>query len=146
MSIRARRRGREEAFKLLFEVDQGPTAWSEVLRLADEQHDLPPQAWAFARELADGTWSKRTELDPLLAALAHGWTLQRMAAADRAILRLAAYELLHRPDTPVGVAINEAVELAKKYGTDDSPRFINGILGTFAREHRQAPLGTGDEV
>ena len=146
MSVRARRRGREEAFKLLFEVDQGPTAWSEVLRLAEETTELPTQAWTFARELADGTWTGRAELDPLLGALAHGWTLARMAAADRAILRLAAYELLHREDTPVGVAINEAVELAKKYGTDDSPRFINGILGTFVREHRQARLGAGDDV
>ena len=146
MSVRARRRGREEAFKLLFEVDQGPTAWSEVLRLADEQNDLPTQAWTFARELADGAWTGRAEIDPMLGELAHGWTLQRMAAADRAILRLAAYELLHRLDTPVGVAINEAVELAKKYGTDDSPRFITGSLGTFVREHRQERLGAGDEV
>lgn len=145
MSARARQRGREAAFKLLFEADQGPTEWPEILSEAEAAKELPPQAWRYARELADGAWGGRESIDPLLETLARGWSVPRMAAADRAILRLAAWELLHIEETPVGVAINEAVELAKKYGTDDSGRFINGILGTLVRTHCPARLGAADE-
>jgi N utilization substance protein B len=134
ISTKARRRGREEAFKLLFQADQGVGEWDEVLSVEEQATELPAATWAFARDLAAGAWRRRPELDPLIDRLAHGWSLDRMAAADRSILRLAVHELLDRDDIPVGVSINEAVELAKIYGTDDSPRFINGILGALVRE------------
>ena len=145
MSIRARRRGREEAFKLLFQADLGVVAFEEILDLERQFSEAPTASWEFALELAGGCWAGRKTIDPLLDQLAHGWTVARMAAADRAILRLAAYELLQRADTPVRVTINEAVELAKKYGTDDSPRFINGVLGTLAREHLGERVELPDE-
>ncbi|NUQ00081.1 MAG: transcription antitermination factor NusB [Armatimonadetes bacterium] len=134
MSVRARRRGREEAFKLLFQADQGVTPWDEMLELNRANSTASPEAWEFALELTQGAWERREEIDPILDRLARGWTVERMAAADRALLRLAAFELMGRPDVPTGVSINEAVELAKRYGTDDSPRFINGVLGALARE------------
>lgn len=146
MSTRHRRRGREEAFRLLFQAEQAPRPWDEVLAAEAELTELPKPAWEFARELAESAWAEHAELDPLLDQLAKGWSLERLAAADRAILRLGSYELIHRADTPVAVIINEAVELAKRYGTDDSPRFINGILGTLAREHRDEPLELRDDT
>ena len=139
MSVRARRQGREEAFRLLFQSDQG------VLDLEVEAHEtrVGEEAWAFARELVEGALASREELDPVLDRLAVGWSIQRMGAADRAILRLAAYEVTARPDTPPSVCINEAVELAKRYGTDNSARFVNGILGSFVRERG---IVTGGEL
>lgn len=143
MSVRARRQGREEAFRLLFQFDQG------VLDLDVEEREtkLGEDAWTFARELVEGTLQLREEIDPVLDRLAHGWRLTRMGAADRAILRLAAYEVTERPDTPPSVCINEAVELAKRYGTDNSSRFVNGILGALVRERGITADGgeTGDD-
>ncbi|HEX8834111.1 MAG TPA: transcription antitermination factor NusB, partial [Abditibacteriaceae bacterium] len=83
---------------------------------------------------ARGAWEAKAQLDVYITKYASGWTLERMANADRNLLRLALYEILHREDIPQSVSINEAVELAKRYSTADSAKFINGILGSFARE------------
>jgi transcription antitermination protein NusB len=91
-------------------------------------HDVPE----FARELVEGVAAHRAELDELLGRHATGWTVHRMAVVDRTILRVACYELLHRPDVPTAAAINEAVEAAKELSTEDSGRFVNGILGRIA--------------
>jgi N utilization substance protein B len=139
MSVKERRQGREEAFKLLFQADQGVQPWDEVVAAEQAETTLGQPAWQFACELGGGAWRQRQELDPVLDRLATGWTVERMASADRALLRLGAFEILHRDDIPVGVTINEAVELAKRYGTDESPKFINGILGTLAREGGSDP-------
>jgi len=137
LAIKERRLGREEAFRLLFQADQGIVDFDEILELEAEETDLAPATWQFAYGLAAGAWSRRVDIDPLLDELASGWSLERMASADRAILRLGSYEVLYCLETPVGVSINEAVELAKRYGTDDSSRFINGILGTLARRRAE---------
>ncbi|MCC7495026.1 MAG: transcription antitermination factor NusB [Fimbriimonadaceae bacterium] len=144
MSIRTRRRGREEAFRLLFQADQGVLPWDEMLPIEHSLSEVATAVWEFAVSLAEGAWRDRERIDALLEQLAHGWTVPRMAAADRAILRLAAYELQAVAETPTSVVINEAVELAKTYGTDDSPKFINGVLGTLAREHLPADRVGGD--
>jgi N utilization substance protein B len=84
----------------------------------------------YARELLDGVLHHRVELDAIIQARASAWPVAQMAAVDRNILRIALFEALHRADVvPVSVAINEAVELAKRYGSDSSPRFVNGVLG-----------------
>jgi len=88
----------------------------------------------FARELVAGVSEYLDELDRLIGEHAHEWTVHRMAAVDRTILRLASYELLHRPDVPPSAAISEAVIAAKELSTEDSGRFVNGILGRIARE------------
>jgi N utilization substance protein B len=99
----------------------------------------------FARELVTGVTAEREELDRVIGGHAEDWSVERMAAVDRAILRLAAYELHSRPDVPTAVAIDEAVEAAKELSTADSGRFVNGILGRIAREREgSAATESGD--
>lgn len=93
-------------------------------------------SWLYAREIVDGVADHREEIDELIASYAQGWTLERMPNVDRAVLRIASWELLHNPEVPPAVAIDEAVELAKEYSTDDSGRFVNGVLGKIAQHAR----------
>jgi transcription antitermination protein NusB len=95
---------------------------------------LERDATPFTRELVDGTADHRGEIDELIARHAHGWALDRIAPLERNIMRVAAYELLHRPDVPAEVAIDEAVEAAKELCSADAPGFVNGILGAVERE------------
>jgi len=94
------------------------------------------RADGFSAELVAGIARHKQELDDHVTRLAVDWRVERMAVIDRNILRLAAYEIIHRHDVPVSVAINEAVELAKTFSTPEAARFINGILGQLAREQR----------
>ena len=86
--------------------------------------------------LAKGTESKRQETDELISEFSHTWTIQRIPAVDRNILRLAIYELLERHDVPVAVVINEAVELAKRFSTEESSKYVNGVLSAIAKQVR----------
>ena len=95
---------------------------------------LDRDATAFTRELVDGTERDRAELDELIARYAKGWSLDRIAPLERNIMRVALHELLHRPDVPAEVAIDEAVEAAKELCSADAPGFVNGILGAVERE------------
>jgi transcription antitermination protein NusB len=94
-----------------------------------------PNEKEFTRELVSGVVEHREELDELIRRYADRWVLERMPIVDRNLLRMGIFELLHRPDIPPGVTINEAVELAKLLSTEDSGRFVNGLLGRVAREH-----------
>ena len=125
-----RRSGRELAFKLLFQIDVGGSNPDEVFAAARQSTEVSSETWVFASQLARGAW----EIDPIIEKYASGWTLERMANADRNLLRLCLYEMQNRDDIPSSVSINEAVEMAKKYSTIDSAKFINGILGSFSRE------------
>ena len=98
--------------------------------------EAPPE---YAVELVRGVHRNRVQLDDLIAEHARGWKLERMPVVDRNLLRLGLFEILHQPDVPVPVAINEAVELAKDLSTDDSPRFVNGLLARVAEEHPRLP-------
>ena len=95
---------------------------------------LDPRATAFTRELVQGTEHWREEVDSLIERHAVGWTLDRIAPLERNILRVALFELLHRPDVPAEVAIDEAIETAKELCGADAPGFVNGILGAVQRE------------
>ena len=95
---------------------------------------LDRDATAFTRELVDGTERDRAELDELIARYSKGWSLDRIAPLERNIMRVALHELLHRPDVPAEVAIDEAVEAAKELCSADAPGFVNGILGAVERE------------
>jgi N utilization substance protein B len=99
-------------------------------------HEALEDAKPFTRELVAGVEEHRAELDDEIARLARGWDLERIAALEKSILRVALYELRHREDIPPEVAIDEAVELAKRYCGADAPGFVNGILGTAARAER----------
>lgn len=128
-----RRLAREVALKALFAVDLGKVKAERVLDDLLAEADLPPRDAQFARELTLGTLAHREETDRLIARQAVGWTIERMATIDRNILRMALYEILYRDDIPDSVAVNEAVELAKRYGDAESSKFVNGILGEIVR-------------
>ena len=134
-----RRSGRELAFKLLFQIDVGNSNPDEVFAAARVSSEASSEVWVFASQLARGAWEHKTEIDPIIEKYASGWTLERMANADRNLLRLCLYEMLKREEIPASVSINEAVEMAKKYSTIDSAKFINGILGAFSREKSASP-------
>ena len=125
-----RRDARERAIHLLYEADQRDVGVDAVL---DDQV-LP--ADDYTAEVLRGVEAKRTDLDATIGRLARGWTLERMPAMDRLVLEVALYELSERPEIPTAVILNEAVELANQYSTDDSGRFVNGLLATAATELR----------
>ncbi|MEX0713966.1 MAG: transcription antitermination factor NusB [Pirellulales bacterium] len=132
-----RSRAREVALQVLFQDDLNPggnpAKAEQFLRARLKGEELA----AFAQSLVAGVRRNRTELDELLARTADNWSLERMAATDRNVLRLGAYEILYS-DTPDRVAINEAVELAKRFGTAHSAQFVNGILDRFLAKHRDS--------
>ncbi|MBX6394930.1 MAG: transcription antitermination factor NusB [Alicyclobacillaceae bacterium] len=128
-----RRAAREKALQALFAVDVGGAAAEEALAQAwnmdeEETPDRSKPDPEFARRLLLGTVARRARIDEVLRTYSTGWDLDRMASVDRNLLRLAVYELLYLPDTPVSVVMNEAIELAKKYSTEESGRFVNGVL------------------
>lgn len=134
---------REHIFKLLFVMDFNPADQADTQeslyfeQVPDDEIDNPPifatdEERKYIREKTDRILAKKPEIDAKINAAAHGWSTGRMARADLSILRLAVYEMQYDEEIPIGVAINEAVELAKKYGSSASPAFINGILGKLA--------------
>lgn len=132
----ARTKARKRALDMLFQADvRGESLNAIVAAEAQRAAGEPDRAasWLYAREIVDGVADHRDEIDELIASYAQGWTLERMPNVDRALLRLSAWEVLHNPEVPTAVAIDEAVELAKEYSTDDSARFINGVLGRIAQ-------------
>jgi N utilization substance protein B len=130
-----RHRAREVALQVLYQDDLNPGANPRVGEEFIARRLHVPEVAEFARSLIAGVRSHRPELDDLLERTADNWSLRRMAATDRNVLRLGAYELLHT-QTPGRVAINEAVELAKRFGTSQSAQFVNGILDRFLAGRR----------
>lgn len=127
----SRREARRQAIDVLYQADvteKDPRIVLAEWRSAGREID------PFAEELVHGVVANRAEIDSILLSHVENWSLERMATLDRNILRVAVYELVHRPETPSSVAISEAVEIAKRLSTEDSSRFVNGILGKFARE------------
>lgn len=139
-----RRQARVLAFSLLYQLEFHPDDAEEAIKAFWKDHPVPPEVEAFANELVQGTLKHWEVIDQILAEHAEHWTLPRMALVDRNILRLATYELLWRDDIPEKVAINEAIELAKTYSTEDSGRFVNGILDKI-KALRGRPLPTPAE-
>lgn len=121
----ARSKARKRALDVLFESDLRDV--DPVSTVADRLAVDPPVPH-YAVTLVEGVTEHRVRIDEILRSYVEGWTLERMPAVDRAVLRLATYELLWCPDIPDAVAIDEAVELAKSLSTDESPRFVNGVL------------------
>ena len=126
-----RRRAREAALGVLFQMDLGKLSLQDALDTV-RASDWAPDDWKLVEALARGTRAHLPEIDALITGVAEHWTVERMAAVDRNILRMAIYELVST-HTPVGVVINEAVELAKQYSTEESGRFVNGMLGKIVR-------------
>jgi N utilization substance protein B len=121
---------RERALHLLYEANAKSLDVREVVAA----QVVPPDA--FTVELVEGVADRRDEIDALIAAKATGWTLARMPVLDLGVMRIATFELLGRPDTPVAVILDEAVSLAKRFSTDQSGRFVNGVLAAIAADVR----------
>jgi N utilization substance protein B len=124
-----RSRGREVALQVLYQVEQNPGVSPDEVRRFIERRLLEDRKLCeFTEGLIDGVQEHQAQIDTMISQVAENWRLDRMAAIDRNILRLGAYEMLFRPEIPAKVAINEALELAKRYSTAQSSRFVNGIL------------------
>ena len=128
-----RREARERALSLCYEIDVKRCSVGDLLA------DLPVPPDKYAVEILHGVEDNREELDALIGKFAEKWSVERMPVIDRALLRIATWELAHRPEIPVGVSISEAVDLAKRYSTDDSGRFVNGLLVRLAEHLRDHP-------
>ena len=129
---------REVAMKILFARSLGgEDTWEEVLEQSQARDELSDEDKTFLENEVFGVERHREDLDGLIDGYAKGWNLNRLAKVDLTLLRMGLFELLYLPEVPVGAAINEAVELSKRYGEDKSYSFINGILGTAARELRK---------
>jgi N utilization substance protein B len=140
--MKARRRARMIALQGLYELDfiQHSPEYAIGCRIKEEP--LPESATMFVFHLVEGVLDRVKDLDKVMAKLAPEWPVEQIAAIDRNILRIAIFELLFDKDTPPKVAINEAVELAKMFGSDSTPRFVNGVLGSLASLGRERALAT----
>jgi N utilization substance protein B len=123
-----RSRAREVAIQLLFQRDHNPTVDRPVIERFVQDRLRDPALVTYCLGLFDGVVTHQAELDRRLSEVAENWRLARMATVDRNVLRLGAYELLHVADVPGAVALDEAIELARRYGSADSPAFVNGLL------------------
>ncbi len=132
-----RRDAREAAFIVLFQVDVGRMRPETAIETTLSDKACGCRNLDYIRCVVLGTLRNLESIDDTISRLAIGWTLDRMGAVDRNLLRLAVYEILFFDDIPINVAINEAVTLARKYGDDESWKFINGILGKLAREMKE---------
>ncbi len=144
-----RRLAREIAVQSLYQMEmngvEGQTAVDTVMEEARHDNEIEADVSglgaidSFTRELVAGVQEKREEIDRLLEEFLTGWQVDRLSRVDLQILRLAAYELEFRPDVPPKVVVNEAIELAKHFGTEESGKFVNGVLGRMIRERGKAP-------
>ena len=128
----ARSKARKRAVDLLYEADLRGT--DPLATLAERVALGQPPVNPYTAELVEGVVAHRERIDELLGSYAEGWTVERMPGVDRAVLRIGVFELLWRPEVPDAVAIDEAVELAKTLSTDESPRFVNGVLAGVLRD------------
>ena len=128
----SRRKSREQAFALLFEKSFNDLPVMDLAEGAQDAREFIIEPFALA--LAQGTEKKLAEIDARIDTFSHKWSRNRISRVALAVLRLAVYEMLYDDDTPVSVAINEAVELAKKYGGDEDSSFVNGVLGGISRD------------
>ena len=127
-----RRKARIAALKTLFEVDSVDHSPDHILERQLEEHYLPDDAAEFARHLVRGVMENYEQLDEVIRKNAPAWPLEQVAAVDRNLLRLAIYEVVVDNRVPMRAAINEAIELAKEFGGEASPKFVNGVLGSVA--------------
>lgn len=133
--MKPRTRARALALQALYEIDMSSHAPAEVFQRRLEDTPLADELADFARQIVFGVLPLTSELDQQIAKYAPEWPLEQVAAIDRNILRMAFWELAVQHETPLKVAINEAVELAKVYGSESAARFVNGVLGALA-EHQ----------
>jgi N utilization substance protein B len=134
--LSARTKARKRALDILFQADvrgeELPVMLAAEAKRAASEPDRQA-SWLYARDIVDGVIDNREAIDEQITTFAKDWSLQRMPAVDRALLRIGAWEILYNDDIPTAVAIDEAVELAKEFSTDDSGSFVHGVLARIAR-------------
>jgi len=129
-----RRKAREAALQILYQVDLSRMSPHDAMKMYWRQHPSLPEVTEFADQLVEGVLRNQIEIDKVIEIHSTHWKLGRMACVDRNVLRIAAYELLYCRDIPKSVSLNEAIELGKRFGTEDSGAFINGVLDNIAKE------------
>jgi N utilization substance protein B len=132
----ARTKARKRALDILFQSDVRGDEIATILAAEAKRAANEPAretSWLYAREIVDGVIDNKSEIDELITTFAKDWSLARMPAVDRALLRIGAWEILYNDEVPTAVAIDEAVELAKEFSTDDSGAFVHGVLARIAR-------------
>ena len=132
----ARTKARKRALDILFQADVRGDDLATVLAAEARRAANEPareSSWLYARDIVDGVIDHQDEIDEQITTFAKDWSLARMPAVDRAVLRIGTWEILHNDDVPTAVAIDEAVELAKEFSTDDSGAFVHGVLARIAR-------------
>jgi len=132
-----RRKARELALQVLFQVDVGEIILEDAIKNFWKIEKVLPEIRDFTLRLSRGVMENITQIDEIIKKYTKNWALNRINNIDRNILRIAIYELLYCPDIPYKVSINEAIEIAKKYGTFDSGKFVNGILDRVAKEEQK---------
>jgi N utilization substance protein B len=137
-----RRQARELALQALYLADAARMSAEDAFRIVNRVA-LDEKSEVFARSLVLGTAERRDELDELIQKVAENWEVARMACVDRNLLRMASFELLHGGDTPVSVVIDEALEIGKKYSSEDSSRFLNGILDKIKDGRKGMEIDSG---
>jgi transcription antitermination protein NusB len=140
--VGARRKARELALQMLFEYDVTGTTPDDMFQRSDDLKNAPAGIRDFTKRLVAGTLEHRDALDAMISRQADHWRLMRMPIVDRNILRMALFELLHEPETPRPVVIDEALEIAKRFSTPRSSQFINGILDGVLKSGRAGLHGT----
>jgi N utilization substance protein B len=140
-----RRKSRELALQALYQLDVVKEDPESVVQLFWENFSPREEIKAFCSSLIEGTWSNREEIDELIKRNSEHWRVERMALVDRNILRMAVFELCYCPDIPYKVTLNEAIEMAKRFGSEDSGSFINGILDRIAKQNRKSGGRIGSE-
>lgn len=131
----ARRKARKRALDILFSADVREMELADALDAEAQRAASEPDreaSWLYAREIVDGVIDHSAEIDETIQTFVRGWTLERMPAVDRAIVRIAVWEIMFNPAVPAPVAVSEAVELATSLSTDESAGFVNGLLATIA--------------
>jgi N utilization substance protein B len=129
----ARRKGRELAVQALYQIELSGESSEAALRLFFESCDAGSRAKEFAAALVAGVRERREQLDQLIGEASEHWRFERLSRVDLNVLRIAAYELLVTPELPINVVIDEAIEIARRFGTEESAVFVNGILDQIAR-------------
>lgn len=135
----ARRKSRELALQMLFQHDMSGNDPESIILTFDDLQKVKPPVRSFAVRIFEGTVRHLEEIDQMIVQQADNWRLSRMAVVDRNIIRMSVYEFMHESDTPKLVIIDEAIEIAKKFGTQKSGQFINGILDGILKRYNLAP-------
>lgn len=133
----SRRLARETALQVLYQLDMTKDELNTIINNTLEQLAIRDDAVPYMKELVLGTVEHKEEADQIISKLSIDWNLDRMPVVDRNVLRLALYEILYRNDIPAGVAVNEAIELAKTFSNEQSGKFVNGILGSVVQNMDQ---------